>query len=258
MSFILLASLTISSCTNDRQHNLDNDQQSYNLVKQQLSTLRNDITEMQGDIAKLRNSLSQLPKQQQILAPEKVKLDSTLEIGHQAAEIAIVEFMDYQCPFCVRHAKNTYPAIKKNYIDTGKVKYLTYDFPLDFHKEAKTASFATHCAKAVGRYTEMREELLNNYRKLSKQLISEIANKLQLDNEKFDTCMNNNAIASKIDANFKYGTSLGVSGTPKFFIGRVNGNVMTDVIVISGAQPYSKFEHAIEKISTRINNDKSK
>ena len=172
-------------------------------------------------------------------------------IGDIQASYAIIEFSDYQCPYCARHANNVFPQIKKELIDTGKVKYALYDYPLGFHGEAKGASVAVRCAGEQDRYWEMHTELFTNQRKLSNDFYEETARAFALDSQAFSTCLADPAMSMAVDRDIAYGKSLGVTGTPKFFVGRVQGDEITDVIVISGAQSFAAFSGAIERLSKK-------
>src|SRR6266849_1457871 len=82
--------------------------------------------------------------------------------GAANAKVALIEFSDFQCPFCGRYDKDTYPQLLKDYVDTGKVKYVWRDYPLDFHRNAEKAAEAARCAGEQGRFWEMHDRLFAN------------------------------------------------------------------------------------------------
>ncbi|MFH1682553.1 MAG: thioredoxin domain-containing protein [Candidatus Woesearchaeota archaeon] len=170
-------------------------------------------------------------------APVQVSIDDDAVKGKADAPVTIVEFSDFECPFCGRYIEQTYPQIVKDYIDTGKVKYVFRDFPLGFHAEAKPAAMAAECAHEQGKYWEYHDLLFANQDSLSADNYKQWAEDLGLDTTKFDACVDSEKYSSEVDADLADGQSYGVSGTPAFFI---NGKL------ISGAQPYSVFKQAIE------------
>ena len=92
-------------------------------------------------------------------AGDPATIDDDAVLGDDSATVTVIEFTDYQCPFCSRHFEQTFGQIKKNYIDTGKVKYVVRDFPLSFHSNAHKAAEAAECAGEQGKYWEMHEKL---------------------------------------------------------------------------------------------------
>jgi len=162
--------------------------------------------------------------------------------GDENAPVIIVEFTDYQCPFCARHFSDTYPLIQQNYVDTGKVKYVVMDFPLsNIHPEALSAAEAARCvgdqAGNTG-YFEMHDKLFTN-----QQILGDVNYKLWareisgVSGVDFDLCLDSGKHTKDVLADQAYGQTLGVSGTPSSF---VNG------LRLSGAVPYSQFEALIE------------
>lgn len=172
--------------------------------------------------------------------PVDVSLDDDAVRGEKKAPVTIVEFTDYQCPYCERYFTDTYPQILKNYIETGKVKYVLRDFPLPFHQNAAPAANAAECVrdqKGDEAYFEFHDMLFEHQNELSTDNYKLWAADLGVDADKFAKCVDENQFASEVEADMQEGSSYGVQGTPAFFI---NG------MPISGAQPYSVFEQMIE------------
>jgi protein-disulfide isomerase len=162
--------------------------------------------------------------------------------GNANAPVTIVEFSDFQCPFCESFYTNTLQQIRKDYVDTGKVKLIFRDFPLSFHPHAQKSAEAAECANLQGKYWEMHDKLFENQTSLdnSSDYISDLkryAADLKLDTAKFNSCLDNGDTAAEISKDFNDGAAAGISGTPSFFI---NGQK------IVGAQPYSAFKAAID------------
>lgn len=252
MSFNLIVSINVYA---EGQQTQLVEKQKYEWVVeeilQQLTELRKEVNSMKKDVTALNDKFDALAKNAQRggkAAPTTVDLGNNI-MGDQNASYAIVEFTDYQCPFCGRHSKNVLPQIKKELIDTGKVKYALRDYPLGFHGQAKGAAVAANCAGEQGKYWEMHEVLFNNQRELKDTLYIETAQSLNIDATKFTQCLNNPAKSKAVDQDLAYGNTLGVTGTPKFFVGKVKGNTITNIQVISGAQSYGAFSGAIDRLS---------
>ncbi|MGI5863714.1 MAG: DsbA family protein [Myxococcales bacterium] len=155
--------------------------------------------------------------------------------GPADAPVTIVEFSDFQCPFCSRAAK-TADQVMANY--AGKVRLVFRDFPLPFHEQAPKASEAGLCANEQGKFWEMHDEMFSAQDKLSVDDLKAAAKKLGLDSAKFDACLDSNKYAEQVKKNTEDGKEAGVQGTPAFFI---NGRLL------SGAQPYEEFKRVIDE-----------
>lgn len=183
-------------------------------------------------------------------APVRVKDPSTLfsaddpMIGNSKAKVTIVEFGDFQCPYCRRFWKDTYGQLKKEYIDTGKVRFITRAFPLSFHPAARPAALASLCAKDQGKFWEFRDKMFGEQEKQGQNTITfgipELktwASAIGLNSQQFNSCLDAQTYASKVDADSAAGSAAGVSGTPSFFI---NGQQVV------GAQPFDAFKKVID------------
>ncbi|WP_290518069.1 DsbA family protein [Alcanivorax sp.] len=174
-------------------------------------------------------------------AAERVK-------GNSEAKYAIIEFMDYQCPYCVRHAREVLPVITQRYIDSGEFKYGIRDYPLDFHSKAEGAAVAANCAAKLGKYWPMHESLIKHSKNLNDQLYLQFAEKHQMQKEAFRDCQKDPVIKNSVDDDLAYGEQLGIRGTPSFFIGKIDGNSIVDVIQLKGARSVGEFDRAIQKV----------
>jgi protein-disulfide isomerase len=158
--------------------------------------------------------------------------------------VVIIEYTDFQCPYCSRHFQQTFYQIKENYIDKGLVYYIFKDFPLtNIHPQAVKAAEAARCAGAQGSYFEMHEKLFASQADWSGssdefQLFVDYAQGLGLDTAGFTSCLESGQYEDDVLKDLDEGAQLGVNGTPAFFI---NGHSM------SGAQPYAIFEQAINQ-----------
>jgi protein-disulfide isomerase len=164
--------------------------------------------------------------------------------GSPDAPVTIVEFSDFQCPFCEKFFTETLPQIQEEYIDTGKVKLVFKDFPLSFHGQAMPAAMTAECAGEQGKYWEMHDKLFGEQsRWVDKPEVNDVmkqfADELGLDTDQFNQCFDSNKYADEINADMQEGIAAGVQGTPAFFI---NGQF------ISGAQPFEVFKQIIDQM----------
>jgi protein-disulfide isomerase len=154
--------------------------------------------------------------------------------GPTSAPVTIVEFSDFQCPFCSR-AEDTVKKVMDTY--KGKVRLFYRDYPLPFHPNAQKASEAALCAGDQNKYWEMHEKLFASQSALTVPQLKDHAKGLGLDAGKFDKCLDGGDKAKVVETSKKVGEELGVNGTPHFFI---NGRGL------SGAQPFEKFKELID------------
>ena len=166
-----------------------------------------------------------------------VSVDDDPVKGDKNAPVTIIEFSDFQCPFCGKFFKETFGQIDEKYIKTGKVKMVFRDFPLSFHENAQKSAEAAECADEQGKFWEYHDMLFENQEKLSVEDLKRYAVELGLDKDKFDSCLDSEKYKDEVKKDFSDGQKYGVSGTPAFFI---NGKL------VSGAQPFSAFEKVIE------------
>lgn len=167
--------------------------------------------------------------------------------GNKNAKVAIVEFTDYQCPFCGQLFTKTYPSIKKDYIDTGKVKYFVGDYPLNqIHPQAQKAAEAANCANEQGKFWEMHDKLFANQTALQADDLKKYASDVGLNPAQFNSCLDSGKMADTVAKNQKAGESYGVRGTPASYVGIIEGNTVKQATEVSGAQPFSAFQAVIE------------
>ncbi|MBU0469874.1 MAG: thioredoxin domain-containing protein [Nanoarchaeota archaeon] len=166
----------------------------------------------------------------------EVSVDNDAILGDENAPVTIVEFSDFQCPYCGKAYENLKP-LEKEYIDTGKVRLVFRDFPLSFHLEAESAAMAAECAHEQGKFWEYHNTLFENQAELGTDKYIKWAGDLGLDVAQFEECVKSQKYLNEVAEDFVDGQKYGVSGTPAFFI---NGKL------ISGAQPYSVFKEEIE------------
>jgi len=177
-------------------------------------------------------------------------------LGDKNAPVTIIEFSDYECPFCKRHFDSTHQELVKKYIDTGKAKLVFRDFPLSFHDPmASKEAIAATCARDQGgdkKYYEFHDEIFkrttSNGNGLDDAKIQTIARDLKMNISTFTTCLSNTAKADEVKKDIADGSAAGASGTPTFLIGKStsDGNIDGDLLV--GAQPFAAFQAVIDPL----------
>lgn len=159
-----------------------------------------------------------------------------LGVDAKNARITVVEFSDFECPFCQR-SQEVSRRLREAY--NGKIRWVFRDFPLEFHQNAVPAHVAANCSISQGKYWEVFQKFFENTGNLTKARIRDVVQSVGMDMAKFEACTSDQEkIVTEIRKDIQDGKKLGVSGTPAFFI---NG------IFVSGAQPYEEFEQIIEK-----------
>lgn len=170
--------------------------------------------------------------------------------GAKDARLVLVEFSDYQCPFCARHVRETMPEIEREYVRTGKVRYVFRDFPLEaIHPQAFRAAEAAQCAGEQGKFWEMHDRLFAHPQELGPDALRAHAEAVGLDMKRFQRCLERRTFAERIRRDLAEGQQAGVRGTPTFFLGFAEpGGKVRVARVLRGAHPYSAFRHTIEEL----------
>jgi protein-disulfide isomerase len=169
----------------------------------------------------------------------------TALLGDADAPVTIIEFSDFPCPYCRRYALQTLPKIVETYVDTGKVRYIFNDFPLESHPNALKAAEAARCAGVQGAYWVMHDRLFRDQKEWSQQGAEQVldtfvgyATDLGLDETAFHQCIESGQYGQQIRQHQWEGQQAGVQGTPSFLI---NGQLL------SGAHPFEEFQRIIEE-----------
>lgn len=223
--------------------------------------LAQGLTKEQGDaileeLRAIRKELSEL-KRQRAIAPAraaaptqatqaKVATLGNVSMGSADAPLTLVEFTDYQCPFCKRFHQQTYPRLKAEYIDTGKLRYVVRDLPLPFHGDARLAARAAHCAGEQNRYWEMHHALFTGTG-LKRGDLLDYAERIGADRSMMESCLDSDRYDSDISQDIADANAASVRGTPSFILGQTTDNVV-DGVIIRGARPYTAFKSEIERL----------
>ncbi|PVZ66762.1 DsbA family protein [Pelagibaculum spongiae] len=209
-------------------------------IQKKLDLLMAEVVSLRDEVAGL-----QFPeKNKKTIGKISLKGERTV-LGSDSAKYAIVEYMDYQCPYCLRHAKKVLPALKRKYIDTGLVKYVVRDFPLGFHSQAKNSAIFARCAAEQNQFNAAHDTLVNRTGSLTSGSYEAYAEKLGLKKDQYSSCFNSKDNRKQLEQDFAAASRLGVTGTPRFFIGKIENGAVVDVVSISGARALDSFENIL-------------
>ena len=220
-------------------------------LKAELAHVKGNLDNTQKALASLRQMVAQrsAPPSQPEDTPVMVRLAGNPSLGAPGAQLTLIEFSDYQCPFCRRFVETTLPELQRDYINTGKLRYVFRDFPLDrLHPQARKAAEAARCAGEQGKYWEMHDLLFRNQKALQVEFLTGYARQLGLKAPAFDACLAQGQYAPDIQQDLNEGTAAGVQGTPGFVLGKTRPDGTVQGIFLRGAQPMAAFRQAIERL----------
>lgn len=169
-------------------------------------------------------------------------------LGRDDAPVTMVEFTDYQCPFCRRFESESFAQLKKTYIDTGKVRFVSRDLPLAFHPNAPAAATAARCAGEQHKFWELHDAIMQDSSSdLSPDAILQYAQRIKLDVPAFKSCLDEKRYVAAIQKDTADAGLLGITGTPSFVIGKTAKDQIDGVRIV-GAVPFSVFDSTIKEM----------
>lgn len=209
---------------------------------------KTELAEALSELESKIGNAQQLPSQPS--QPLKISMDDDPIRGDPNAPITIIEFSDFQCPFCARFHVQTLPSLLEEYIDTGKVNLVYRDFPIQsIHPNALPASVAAECANEQGKYWEYHDTLFekqSDWSRLDSNAVivkfSQYATEIGLEQEQFDSCLDTGKYLEEVQGDLSDGRAYDVTGTPGFFI----GNDQIGFVKLNGAQPFDAFQRVID------------
>jgi protein-disulfide isomerase len=217
------------------------------------------ISKQQGDeILKELRLIRQLLERQQVkpAAPQEEQptrakitdLSGVSMLGSKTAPLTIVEYTDYQCPFCQRFHVTSFAELKKNYIDTGKVRFFSKDLPLDFHPNAMRAAQAARCAGEQGKFWELRDTMGANPDKLDMEHIVGFAADLKMDTAALRSCVDSGKYKEPVQRDVLEAMRIGANGTPTFVVGKSVGDGVDGELMV-GAMPFQMFDAKLKELA---------
>jgi len=168
-------------------------------------------------------------------------------LGPASAGLTLVEFTDYQCPFCKRFHDRSWPELKSKYVDTGKVRYVVRDLPLEIHSSAMPAAIAARCAGEQGKFWPVHEALFNAQEALSPDMIKKTVTGFGVALPAYEKCVADPRTRAGITADIAEAESIGVNGTPGFVLGSKKGAKLSGVLIL-GSQPTDVFTSRIDAL----------
>ena len=220
---------------------------SEGLTREQGDAILKELSEMRKLLERIEKKTPTRQVQRQVPKTAKIPVKGGSVIGSLKAPLTMIEFTDYECPYCLRFYENTYPELKKKYIDTGKLKLIIKDLPLKFHPHARKAAQATRCAGEQGKFIDLHLLLYKNRKKIQEKYLSEYAKAISIDVKRFNECLSSTRYLADIDRDTAEARKAGINGTPTFVIGKTTGDIL-DGIRIVGAQKINIFDQHIQKL----------
>lgn len=216
------------------------------LTASQGETILRELREMRTLIQKQPTPQAAAPAPPQVVT---VPLGDSPSMGDENAPLVLVEFTDYQCPFCKRAHDDATTALQKKFVETGKLRFVSRNLPLNFHPNAEPAAHAALCAMQQKQFWPMRDRLFAISSSLYSTNITKAAEELKLDMTRFNSCVESKTFASQIASDKMDAEKAGITGTPTFVLGKLKDGKVTGSLIV-GARPASFFEAEVEKLLT--------
>ena len=242
LGFFLFLLFLLSACTDSVLESENERLEKENLV------LHRDIALLRFEVERLQK-IEEARSKHKNIPVRSLDLSQHPSLGYKSAKYAIIEFSDYQCPFCKRHLNEVFPRLKENFIDTGKLRYQVWNFPLDNHADAYGAGIAAVCAGKQNVFWQMHPLLFANSNGLGNGLYSQLADDLKLDTAAYQRCLKSKDASNKIMFDISYGKQYGVQGTPAFLIGEVANGRLVNFTLLRGAKSYHDFSALINRVT---------
>ena len=181
---------------------------------------------------------------------EPIGIEGSVSRGSASARVTIVEFSDFQCPFCGRFSRETFDQLDRDYIATGKVRYVFRHFPIEkIHPSAFKAALVGECARQVGKFWELHHRLFANQQALGDLDLLNHAKAVGIDGAGFQSCVVTPAATARVRQDLQEGARAGITGTPTFFLGVVQKDGRLKALrKLPGAVPYAFFKSAIDSL----------
>ena len=227
-------------------------------LRREVQALKEQQAQMQRDLTAIKSFLQAAMQPRPAAEPEvpgligaTIPTEGEPAVGAPGAKVTIMEISDFHCPFCKRHAQQTFPQINAEYIRTGKARYVFIDYPIaQLHPQAARAHEAAACAAEQGKFWEMHAALFSNAPARDDSGLTALVQKIGIDTATFTQCLQSGRHTATIKASVQRMEQLGISGTPMTVIGITPGpgQPMKVVKYVYGARPFADFKTAIDEL----------
>jgi len=233
-------------------------------TKQELAEIKANQESIQNELAEIKKLLKEGARAPAAAAqpgfkPSEISVGDAPFKGNVDATVTLIEFSDYQCPFCSRHYRQVMPGLEMDYIESGQLKYVMRENPIQsIHSRAMGASQAGLCAHDQGKYWEMHNLMFDNQKELDVDNLKAFAVTLGLDSAAFDACLDDKKYEKQVNDDLAQGASLGVRGTPAFVLGITDPDDPNKVYVtqfINGAKSLGEFKSTIDSLLEEAEED---
>lgn len=216
------------------------------VTRAEFETVKKEIAALRAELEVLRRAPPAGVRAASAPKTAQASITDVPALGAKDAPVVMVEYTDAQCPYCRKFQTAVFPELKRLYIDTGKLRYVVKDLPLDFHPLAAQAAVANHCAGEQERYWPMRELVLQQGKAFQPDDFMSFAARLSMDIEQFQKCLADPGIYVRVERDKAEAASQRITGTPTFIIGRARGEGQMIGTRIVGALPVSVFMKEID------------
>lgn len=221
-------------------------------LRREVEALRRTQEAMRRDLVEIRRLLGGRPEE----AAAAVAPNTVLDVaglpgrGDPKARLVVIEFSDYQCPFCARSAREAIPELERTYVADGRVRYVFADHPLKIHPHAAKAAEAVHCAGEQGRLWEMHDLLFSQQKDLASERLPIHAGALGVDGASFEACLASGRHGETVRRALAQAEAGGVSATPTFLLGWAEpGSTRVQVVErLRGAQTFPRLQQVLDAL----------
>jgi protein-disulfide isomerase len=218
------------------------------MTRQQADEMLKELRQIRQLLERQQAKPAAQPQEEQPTHAKITDLSGVSMLGSKVAPLTIVEYTDYQCPFCQRFHMTAFSELKKNYIDTGKVRFFSKDMPLDFHPNAMRAAQAARCAGEQHKFWELRDVMGANPEKLDIEHIVGFAADLKMDTAALRACVDSGKYKEPVQRDVLEGMRIGANGTPTFLVGKSVGEGVDGELMV-GAMPYQMFDAKLKELA---------
>lgn len=219
-------------------------------LRKEIEALKQSQQQILKELKEIKEMLRSSPEGAEVdPAVDRLRIAGEPFKGSSAARVVIIEYSDFECAFCGKYARETFPRVDETYVLTGKVKYYFRDLPLPIHVHAFKAAEAAHCAGEQGKFWEMHSRLFADQGALTGDVLSRRARELGLDAERFDQCMASGKYSEMVRTSIAAAEKMKIDGTPALLIGVTDEEEKIKVVrMMLGAKSYDEIKAVLDEL----------